>query len=429
MASGNQLREDGIRAIELAQKSERAENWSEALRHYLRGIELLQNSLEYEKVERVKKVIYERLREYIYRAECLKQLAQEQSVQQQQQQKQPAAAAATSSTASDANLSAHLRPTVETMIIRGAPHVAFGDVAGLEEVKSDLKQAVVFPLQMPQMYEAGRVTAYSGIMLYGPPGTGKTLLAKAVATEGKAKTFMHVKISSLSSKFVGESEKLVSMVFTVARENAPTVLFFDEIDSLVSARSDSDHEVSQKVKNAMLEEMDGLSSTTSDGRIFILAATNLPWRIDTAFSRRMSRWVYIPLPCPLARTKIIVDALNSLGGDNHTLSDSEINRIVERTDGWSGSDVARLINVAKNVKMVFLERATYFEQRGQWLVPCLESATARKVTMQELTRLGEQTKIQLPPLSADDFDVAFAKTGPTSKPEDIKRFEEFSSSQ
>lgn len=424
MASSNQLREDGKEAIKQAQQCERDKQWTDALAHYVRGIEALQKSLKYEPVEPIKKAINERLREYVERAEHLKQLAQEQSTRQQP----PAAAAAAASPAGNASdLSAHLRPIVEAMIVRDRLNVAFSDVAGLDEVKSDLRQAVVFPLQMPQMYETGRVTAYSGIMLYGPPGTGKTLLAKAVATEGQAKTFMHIKLSSLSSKYVGESEKLVAMVFTVARENAPTVMFFDEIDALMGERSDSDHEVSQRVKNEMLDQIDGLSSNTASERLFILAATNLPWHIDSAFSRRMSRWIYIPLPCELARAQIIVGALNKLGGDNHTLSDSEINRIVERTDGWSGSDIARLINVAKNVKMLFLERATHFQQQGKWLVPCEEGApAARKVTMRELTESGENTKIQLPPLSADDFESAFRKTGPTSKPDDIRRFEQFS---
>jgi hypothetical protein len=153
------------------------------------------------------------------------------------------------------------------------------DIAGLESAKEALKEAVILPIKFPQLFQGGGRKPWTGIMLYGPPGTGKSFLAKAVATEADA-TFYSVSSADLTSKWLGESEKLVKTLFTVARENKPAIIFIDEIDSIASSRSDSESESSRRIKTEFLVQMEGVGNSL-DG-VLILCATNLPWMIDSA---------------------------------------------------------------------------------------------------------------------------------------------------
>ncbi|CAG9941404.1 unnamed protein product [Clonostachys rosea f. rosea IK726] len=236
------------------------------------------------------------------------------------------------------------------IVVQG-DEVRWGDVAGLEVAKNALREAVVYPFLRPDLFMGLREPA-RGMLLFGPPGTGKTMLARAVATESKS-TFFSISASSLTSKFLGESEKLVKALFGLAKLLAPSIIFVDEIDSLLSQRSGSgEHEATRRIKTEFLIQWSdlqraaaGRETTERDkergdaNRVLVLAATNLPWAIDEAARRRFVRRQYIPLPEPETR-KTQLQTLLAL--QKHSLTEEDVDRLIELTDGFSGSDITAL---------------------------------------------------------------------------------------
>lgn len=186
-------------------------------------------------------------------------------------------------------------------IVKEKPDVQWDDVAGLENAKIAIKEAVIMPIQFPNFF-TGLVKPWKGILLYGPPGTGKTMLAKACANEADS-TFFSMSSSDLISKFVGESAKLISTLFKMAREEEASIIFLDEIDSLVSARAEGESESTKQVKTEFLVQMDGVGS--EKGRLLVLGATNIPWNLDQAMLRRFEKRVYIDLPDFSARRYLL----------------------------------------------------------------------------------------------------------------------------
>lgn len=227
------------------------------------------------------------------------------------------------------------------IVVRG-DEVHWDDIAGLDGAKKALKEAVVYPFLRPDLFSGLREPA-RGMLLFGPPGTGKTMLARAVATESKS-TFFSVSASSLTSKWHGESEKLVRALFGLAKALAPSIIFVDEIDSLLSARSSgSEHEASRRSKTEFLIQWSDLQRAAAgreqsprdkkEGdatRVLVLAATNMPWDIDEAARRRFVRRQYIPLPEHHVREQQI---RTLLGHQHQELSDEDIEVLVHVTDG------------------------------------------------------------------------------------------------
>ena len=234
------------------------------------------------------------------------------------------------------------RQILNDIVVRG-DEVHWNDIAGLEGAKKALKEAVVYPFLRPDLFSGLREPA-RGMLLFGPPGTGKTMLARAVATESKS-TFFSVSASTLTSKWHGESEKLVRALFGLAKALAPSIIFVDEIDSLLSARSSgAENEASRRSKTEFLIQWSDLQRAAAGreqpnkeskklgdpSRVLVLAATNMPWDIDEAARRRFVRRQYIPLPEHEVREQQLRKLLSH---QVYELSNDDIEVLVQVTDG------------------------------------------------------------------------------------------------
>lgn len=238
------------------------------------------------------------------------------------------------------NIEPKMVELITNEIMDHGPPVSWDDIAGLEFAKSVIKEIVVWPMLRPDIFKGLRGPP-KGVLLFGPPGTGKTLIGKCIASQSKA-TFFSISASSLTSKWVGEGEKMVRALFAVARCHLPAVIFIDEIDSLLSQRTDGEHDASRRIKTEFLVQLDG-ATTNSDDRLLVVGATNRPQEIDEAARRRLVKRLYIPLPDPGARQQIMH---NLLSQQSYSLSEQEIKKIVQQTHGYSGSDMANLCREA-----------------------------------------------------------------------------------
>jgi transitional endoplasmic reticulum ATPase len=228
-----------------------------------------------------------------------------------------------------------IEPSALREVFVEVPDVTWLDVGGLGETKEQLRETIQWPLEYPQVFEAMDMESAKGVLMYGPPGTGKTLLAKAVANEAES-NFISVKGPELLNKYVGESEKGVREIFQKARENAPTVIFFDEIDSIAAerGRASGDSGVTERVVSQLLTELDGLESLED---VVVIATTNRPDLIDVALLRpgRLDRHVHVPVPDEAARRAIF---------DVHTRAkpladDVDLDGLAAQTDGYVGADI------------------------------------------------------------------------------------------
>ncbi|KAM7026091.1 katanin p60 ATPase-containing subunit A-like 2 isoform 5-T5 [Acridotheres tristis] len=220
------------------------------------------------------------------------------------------------------------------------PNVKWEDIIGLEAAKRLVKEAVVYPIKYPELF-TGILSPWKGLLLYGPPGTGKTLLAKAVATECNT-TFFNISASTIVSKWRGDSEKLVRVLFELARYHAPSTIFLDELESVMSQRgtaSGGEHEGSRRMKTELLVQMDGLAR--SDDLVFVLAASNLPWELDSAMLRRLEKRILVDLPSQEARRVMIQHWLPPLSSSSGVKlrTDLDYSLLSQETNGYSGSDI------------------------------------------------------------------------------------------
>ncbi len=235
-----------------------------------------------------------------------------------------------------------LEPSAMREVLVESPNVHWDDIGGLKDVKQELMESVEWPLTYAKLFSHMAAIPPKGIMLYGPPGTGKTLMAKAVATESQA-NFISIKGPEFLSKWVGESERAVRDIFRKARQAAPTVLFFDEMDSIAPARGSgsSDSHVTERMISQILSEMDGLESLHN---VVVIAATNRPDIIDPALLRpgRFDRMIEIGMPDQEARLDIL-----KIHTENRPIAeDVDLVSISKRTDGYSGADLAAVCNEA-----------------------------------------------------------------------------------
>jgi len=275
-----------------------------------------------------------------------------------------------------------IQPSALREVYIEIPEVKWEDIGGLDKIKQELREAVELPIEHPEYFEEMGIEPPKGVLLYGPPGCGKTLLAKAVATESEA-NFISVKGPEILSKWVGESEKAVRKIFRKARQAAPCVVFFDEIDAIAPARGYryGDSGVTDRIVNQLLTEMDGLVLLKG---VVILAATNRPDILDPALLRpgRFDRILYVPAPDEKARYEIF-----KVHTRHMPLSeDVDLHELARITEGYTGADIA---------------------------------AVCREAAMTALREAGKPTKV-----SMKHFQAALKVITPSVSKEDIKRYEE-----
>lgn len=288
---------------------------------------------------------------------------------------------------------------LERDIVQKNPNIRWDDIADLHEAKRLLEEAVVLPMWMPDFFKGIR-RPWKGVLMVGPPGTGKTMLAKAVATECGT-TFFNVSSSTLTSKYRGESEKLVRLLFEMARFYAPSTIFIDEIDSLCSRRgSESEHEASRRVKSELLVQMDGISSCTEEqGRVvMVLAATNFPWDIDEALRRRLEKRIYIPLPNNAGREALLRINLREVKVEEGV----DMEEIAGRLSGYSGADIT---NVCRDASMMSMRRK----------IAGLRPDQIKQLAKEDLDL----------PVSKQDFLDAIAKCNKSVSKEDLEKYDKW----
>ena len=268
-------------------------------------------------------------------------------------------------------------------IVTTKPKVTFADIADLEEAKRVIREAIVYPVRRPDLFPLGWPR---GILLFGPPGCGKTMLAAAVANEVDG-VFFHVDAASIMSKWLGEAEKKVKRLFNKAREVAvkgkPAIIFIDEVDALLGVY---DHEVGGevRVRNQFLKEMDGLQDKSNKLHVYVIAATNKPWRLDEPFIRRFQKRVYIPPPDFKARLELFKLYTRGL----KLAEDVDLEELAKKTEGYSASDIRDIVMEAhmRTVRELFERSGGRGEPRPITMEDFLEAIHRRRpsITQQML---------------------------------------------
>ncbi|KAK3292806.1 P-loop containing nucleoside triphosphate hydrolase protein [Chaetomium fimeti] len=306
------------------------------------------------------------------------------------------------------------RESLISALVTKKPNVRWDDVAGLTPAKHELQRAIIFPARFPNLYDDKRKPS-GAILLYGPPGTGKSYLAKAVATEADH-TFFSISPSDVTSKWVGESEKLIRQLFALAREHKPSLIFIDEIDSLCASREDSGRsEHSSRMKTELLIQLDGLRPPSDSGGagdnnsgVVVLAATNLPWTLDPAFRRRFQPRLHIPLPDRAARRRLF-EVCSSGGRWGGVLGEADVDGLAGMTEGFSGSDVAQVVGQALSAPLERVQTARFFrvvkgggDGGGEDVYAPCEGGDEGAV---EMTWEGvPRNRLREPPVTVGDFE-------------------------
>ncbi|XVF82190.1 hypothetical protein PTKIN_Ptkin16aG0025200 [Pterospermum kingtungense] len=296
------------------------------------------------------------------------------------------------------HIESHLIKRIMAEIIEQDTMVKWDDIAGLEHAKNCVQETVLWPLLNPKLFQ-GVCSTGKGILLFGPPGTGKTMIGKAVAGQMEA-TFFSISASSLASKWLGDSENLVRVLFGLARHVQPSVIFLDEIDSVLFKRSgDEDVQAYRQMKTQLLVEMDGIDSGTE--QIVVIGATNRPQDLDEAARRRLSKRLYIPLPCGRARLNIVINMMEKAG--RCALSQQELDLICNLTEGYSGSDMGNLVREAMMGPIRDAIRDVGNDQEG----------------------IRELKPEDLRPVFIKDFENAMKEVRPSVSPEELDTFVEW----
>ncbi len=283
-----------------------------------------------------------------------------------------------------------LQEMISDTIITERPNIKMTEVAGLDDAKQAINDAILTPLKHPELFKGKARQPWRGILFYGPAGCGKTLIAKAVASEVNA-TFFNVSAANIVSKWLGESERLVMHLFQLARKNQPAIVFIDELDSIGVSRSGDDVGGERRMKTQLLTELQGLASNHDD-RVTVIGATNLPWEIDFALRSRFEKRIHVPLPNTEARAAILEIHME----DIEISPTIDFEEMADLTEGYSGRDIS---------------------------IVCREAAMEPIRDLQRTGRLDDEREIlDIRPVSRDDFLSAIENIRPATPPEDVRRY-------
>jgi len=432
--SGNTLQK-AIDLVTKATEEDKNKNYEEALRLYEHAVEYFLHAIKYEaQSDKAKESIRAKCITYLERAEKLKEYIK--SLENGGgSKKKPIKDGESKKDGKEDDDSDEDDPEKKKMqtklsdaIVVEKPNIKWDDVAGLEAAKEALKEAVILPIKFPHLFTGNR-KPWKGILLFGPPGTGKSYLAKAVATEANNSTFFSVSSSDLVSKWLGESEKLVKNLFEMARDNKPSIIFIDEVDSLCGSRSDNESESARRIKTEFLVQMQGVGNNT-DG-ILVLGATNIPWALDAAIRRRFEKRIYIDLPEEHARSEMF--KLN-LGNTPHVLTEQDIRVLGQKTEGYSGADISIVVRDALMQPVRKVQTATHFVTVSgpsredpnvmvhDLLTPCSPGTRgAKEMTWVDVP--GE--KLLEPKVDMSDMLRSIATQKPTVNADDLQKLEKF----
>lgn len=381
---------------------DQVKKYKEAKVKYIKAAEILLEFMKYNKNPNLKQTCSEKVHEYLTRAKQLqgkrKGKKKSHGLKASSTQKSEKSAAAVDEDFLDEDeeeLSEEDQKLINSIrgtILMEKPDISWEDIAGLPEPKQALREAVVLPVLYPELFKGAR-KPWTGILLLGPPGTGKTMLAKAAANEIDC-TFMVADSASMTSKWMGESEKLAKTLFEVARKMAPSIIFFDEIDSIATTRgAQSESSGFRRLKTQLLQEIQGVKGH-GDKLVTILAATNRPWDIDSAFLRRLERKIYVPLPDSDSRKSILKYHSRDVDG----VESIDFDELSNLTDGYSGSDIEIL---------------------------CREAIMRPIRDLDKGGDLGKKGKIIVRPVVVDDFLSSLKKIKATVSQKELDKFTEW----
>ncbi|MED6222378.1 Vacuolar protein sorting-associated protein 4B [Stylosanthes scabra] len=398
------FKEQAIEYVKQAVQEDNVGNYAKAFPLYMNALEYFKTCLKYEPNLKIREAIQDKFNQYLRRAEEIRAVLDE---------GQPSPTyfrLAAKPGGSGAALNSVIR--------REKPNVKWSDVAGLERAKQAFQEAVILPLKFPQFF-TGKGQQKRTFLLHGPPGTGKSYLAKAVATEADFALFS-VSSSDLVSKWKSERAKLISSLFQTARENVPSIILIDEIDSLYG--EGNENEASTQIKIELLLHMQDVGH--NDQKILVLATTNAPYALDQPIRRRFDKLIYIPLPDLKARQHMFKV---HLGDTPYNLTDSDFEYLASRTEGFSGSDISICVEDVLLEPLRKTQDAMFFYKNpeGMWTICGPEQQGAVQVTMQDLASKGLSSKILPPPVTRTDFEKIFAGKRPTVSEADLEAHERF----